>query len=446
MNVVATETPSPAKRAEGANVVVVGAQWGDEGKGRLVDWLARDADIVVRYNGGHNAGHTLVVDDKIYKLALLPSGLVRGKRGVIGNGVALDPEALLAEIDRVAAQGLQVTPENLAISENATLVLPLHRDIDRAQEQLRRSPIGTTLRGIGPAYEDKVGRRGLRVCDLGDPASLAAKLDELVVYHNAWFRGLSLPEANSATILAGLLALAPRVLPFVRPVWSDLQAAQASGQKMLFEGSQAVMLDIDWGSYPYVTSSNTVASAAATGSGIGAKSLGHVVGVTKAYATRVGEGPFVTELHDAMGERLRATGREFGVNTGRPRRCGWLDMVQLRQSVQVSGIDSLALTKIDVLDGLDRISLCVAYTLDGERLDYLPASLATQARLTPVYEHFEGWSQPVQGMRDLASLPAQARAFIDRVASLAGVPISIVTTGPERQDTIVIRDPYQTAH
>ncbi|RKP46113.1 adenylosuccinate synthase [Pararobbsia silviterrae] len=424
------------------NVVVVGAQWGDEGKGRLVDWLAADADFVARYNGGHNAGHTLVVDGKTYKLALLPSGLVRGKRGVIGNGVALDPEALLAEIERVEALGVSVTPDRLAIADNATLVLPIHRALDAAQEKRRRQPIGTTLRGIGPAYEDKIGRRGLRVCDLAEPEHLARKLDALIDHHNAWFKGAGLAGFTRDAMLPMLLDIAPRVLRFVRPVWADLDAAHAQGRRILFEGSQAVMLDVDWGTYPYVTSSNTVASAAATGTGCGASRLGHVVGVTKAYATRVGEGPFATELDDALGARLREKGREYGVNTGRPRRCGWLDAAQLRQSVKVSGIDSLALTKLDVLDGFDKIALCVGYDVDGRRTDVLPASLAVQARATPIYEWFDGWTRPAEGVRHLRDLPTQALDFIRRIETIAQAPVSIVTTGAERGDTIVVRNPF----
>ncbi|KVX11984.1 adenylosuccinate synthetase [Burkholderia ubonensis] len=427
------------------NVVVVGAQWGDEGKGRLVDWLAGQADIVARYNGGHNAGHTLVVDGKTYKLALLPSGLVRGKPGVIGNGVALDPQALLAEIARMAELGVAVTPDNLSIAENATLVLPIHRAVDRAQEQLRREPIGTTLRGIGPAYEDKVGRRGLRVCDLADPDGLAHKLDALLDHHNAWFRGLGLDTWSRDAMLPMLADLAPKVLPFVRPVWADLNDAHDQGRKILFEGSQAVMLDIDWGTYPFVTSSGTVASAAAAGTGLGVSKLGHVLGVTKAYATRVGGGPFVTELADEAGERLRERGREYGVNTGRPRRCGWLDAVQLRQAVKVSGIDSLALTKLDVLDGFDVIRLGVGYELDGKRIDHLPASLAALARAKPVYEQFDGWAGTVAGKRRLGDLPQAARRFVERVEAIAGVPVSLITTGPERDDTIVLRSPFDSS-
>ncbi|MGS0894459.1 adenylosuccinate synthase [Burkholderia stagnalis] len=428
-----------------ANVVVVGAQWGDEGKGRVVDWLAAQADLVARYNGGHNAGHTLVVDGKTYKLALLPSGIVRGKRGVIGNGVALDPEALLAEIARMAALGLSVTPDNLSIAENATLVLPIHRAIDQAQERLRREPIGTTLRGIGPAYEDKVGRRGLRVGDLAAPDRLADKLDVLVDHHNAWFRGLGLDECSRDAMLATLVELAPKILPFVRPVWADLNDAADRGERILFEGSQAVMLDIDWGTYPFVTSSGTVASAAAAGTGLGASKLGHVLGVTKAYATRVGGGPFLTELKDDTGETLRTRGQEFGVNTGRPRRCGWLDAAQLRQAVRISGIDSLALTKLDVLDGFESIALGVGYELDGVRVDHLPASLDAQSRAKPVYERFAGWRGTVKGVRERATLPRAAQDFIARIEAIAEVPVSMITTGAERDDTIVLRDPFDPA-
>lgn len=428
-----------------SSVVVVGAQWGDEGKGRLVDWLAEQADLVVRFNGGHNAGHTLVVDGKTYKLALLPSGVVRGKRGLIGNGVALDPEALLAEIDRMAQLGVTVTPDTLTIADTATLVLPIHRALDRAQEQLRREPLGTTLRGIGPAYEDKVGRRGVRVCDLAEPDVLSARLDTLFDYHNAWFRGLGLDTFDKDAALAALLELAPKILPFAGPVWARLDEAQRAGERTLFEGSQAVMLDIDWGTYPYVTSSSTVASAAATGSGVSAARLGHVLGVTKAYATRVGGGPFPSETTGETGERLRERGREFGVNTGRPRRCGWLDCAQLRQSVKVAGIDSLALTKIDVLDGFDFVDICTGYEIDGQRIDFLPPGYAAQQHVKPVYERLPGWPTPTQGITRYDDLPPQARALIERVAACVGVPVSIVTTGPERGDTIVITEPFAAA-
>lgn len=425
------------------NVVVVGAQWGDEGKGRVVDWLAAQADLVARYNGGHNAGHTLVVGGKTYKLALLPSGIVRGKRGVIGNGVALDPEALLAEIARMAELGLSVTPDNLSIAENATLVLPIHRAIDHAQERQRREPIGTTLRGIGPAYEDKVGRRGLRVGDLAEPSRLAEKLDVLVDHHNAWFRGLGLELYSRDALLATLVDIAPKVLPFVRPVWADLNDATDRGERILFEGSQAVMLDIDWGTYPFVTSSGTVASAAAAGTGLGASRLGHVLGVTKAYATRVGGGPFLTELTDATGETLRARGQEFGVNTGRPRRCGWLDAAQLRQAVRISGIDSLALTKLDVLDGLEEIKVCVGYELEGRKIDYFPASMGSQAAVRPIYESLEGWTETTAGARSWSSLPAQAVKYVRYIEELIGAPVAMLSTSPERLDTILVHDPFQ---
>ncbi|CAG9182580.1 adenylosuccinate synthase [Cupriavidus pampae] len=423
-----------------SNVVVVGAQWGDEGKGRIVDWLAERADIVARYNGGHNAGHTLVVNGQTYKLALLPSGVVRGKRGMIGNGVALDPEALLAEIARMEALGVRITPEVLQIAETATLVLPIHRAIDAAQEQLRDKPIGTTLRGIGPAYEDKVGRRALRVCDLADPAYLSQRLDLLLAHHNAWFRGLGLETFEKAPLLDALLAMAPKLLPFVGRVWEQLDAAYQAGQSVVFEGSQAVMLDIDWGSYPYVTSSSTVAAGAASGTGIAPSRIGTVLGVSKVYATRVGEGPFVSELDGALGEQLRDRGREYGVNTGRPRRCGWLDAVQLRQAAKVSGIDQLALTKLDVLDGFDSISLCVGYERDGQRIDYIPASDAALVGVRPVLREFAGWSRPTQGARTMDALPAEAVALIEAIEAEVGVPVTMVTTGAERDD-VILRDP-----
>jgi len=421
-------------------VVVVGAQWGDEGKGRLIDWLAERADIVVRYNGGHNAGHTLVVGNETYKLALLPSGIVRGKLSAIGNGVALDPEAFLAEVARVAARGIPVTPAQLMISETAILVLPIHRTIDAAQEKLRREPIGTTLRGIGPAYEDKVGRRALRVCDLAEPETLSAKIDVLLDHHNAWFRGLGVPEVAKQDVLEPLLKLAPQILPFARPVWAELDAAMRQGQRILFEGAQAVMLDIDWGSYPYVTSSNTVPANAASGTGVGVNKLQAVLGVTKVYATRVGGGPFPSEMHDEMGGWLREKGGEFGVNTGRPRRCGWLDIVQLTQACTVAGISYLALTKLDVLDGLETIRLCIGYEVDGERRETMPSSLQGLERAMPIYEDLPGWSSTTRGIRDAAGLPPQARQLIARIQALTGVPVAVVTTGPERDDTIVYQD------
>jgi adenylosuccinate synthase len=428
-----------------SNVVVVGAQWGDEGKGRIVDWLAEKADIVVRYNGGHNAGHTLVVDGQTYKLALLPSGVVRGKRGLIGNGVALDPEALLAEIDRMAALGVRVTPEVLQIAETATLVLPVHRAIDAAQERMRAKPIGTTLRGIGPAYEDKIGRRGLRVCDLAEPELLAQKLDVLLEHHNAWLRGLGLAPFPRDPMLSDLLAMARKILPFVGRVWEQLDHAHSSGKRVVFEGSQAVMLDVDWGSYPYVTSSSTIAAGAASGAGIALSRLGHVLGVSKVYATRVGEGPFTSELDGELGDVLRQRGGEYGVNTGRPRRCGWLDTVQLRQSCKVAGIDLLALTKLDVLDGFESVYLCVGYMLDGARIDYMPATNAEQQRLQPVLRRFDGWAGATRGVRSYGDLPKQAAALIEAIQDEVGVPVSMVTTGAERDDAIVLQSPFAEA-
>ncbi|AQV99106.1 adenylosuccinate synthase [Cupriavidus necator] len=428
-----------------SNVVVVGAQWGDEGKGRIVDWLAEQADIVARYNGGHNAGHTLVVNGQTYKLALLPSGVVRGKLGLIGNGVALDPEALLAEIDRMAALGIRVTPEVLQIADTATLVLPVHRAIDAAQERLRAKPIGTTLRGIGPAYEDKVGRRGLRVCDLAEPELLASKLDLLLQHHNAWFRGLGLEPFRKDQMLSELLAMAPRILPFAGRVWEQLDHAYTSGKRTVFEGSQAVMLDVDWGSYPYVTSSSAIAAGAASGTGIAPSRLGPVLGVSKVYATRVGEGPFTSEVEGAQGDTLRQRGGEYGVNTGRPRRCGWLDTVQLRQSGKVAGINLLALTKLDVLDGFDSVYVCVGYELDGKRIDYMPSTNAEQQRLVPVLKRFEGWKDSTRGIRSFADLPRQAVALIEAIQEEVGIPVAMVTTGPERDDAIVLRSPFDDA-
>ncbi|RDK10834.1 adenylosuccinate synthase [Cupriavidus lacunae] len=428
-----------------SNVVVVGAQWGDEGKGRIVDWLAEKADIVARYNGGHNAGHTLVVNGQTYKLALLPSGVVRGKLGLIGNGVALDPEALLAEIDRMAALGIRVTPEVLQIADTATLVLPVHRAIDAAQEGLRAKPIGTTLRGIGPAYEDKVGRRGLRVCDLAEPEWLASKLDLLLQHHNAWFRGLGLQPFRKDQMLSDLLAMAPRILPFMGRVWEQLDHAYTSGKRTVFEGSQAVMLDVDWGSYPYVTSSSAIAAGAASGTGIAPSRLGPVLGVSKVYATRVGEGPFTSEVEGAQGDTLRQRGGEYGVNTGRPRRCGWLDTVQLRQSGKVAGINLLALTKLDVLDGFDSVYVCVGYELDGKRIDYMPSTNAEQQRLVPVLKRFEGWKDSTRGIRSFADLPCQAVALIEAIQEEVGIPVAMVTTGPERDDAIVLRSPFDDA-
>ncbi|MES2932037.1 MAG: adenylosuccinate synthase [Pseudomonadota bacterium] len=425
-----------------ANVVVIGAQWGDEGKGRIIDWLGNQADLVVRFNGGHNAGHTLVIGDKTYKLALLPSGLVRGKMGIIGNGVALDLDALLAEIDKVGAQGLHVTPDNLRIADNAILILPMHRAVEQAQEARRHFKIGTTNRGIGPAYEDKAGRRAIRVGDLAEPDTLSAKLDDLLLHHNALLSGLGVATFEKAPLLAHLLALAPRILPFVEPVWQRLNTAQQAGQRILFEGAQAVMLDVDHGTYPFVTSSNTVAGSAATGCGVGPAALSRVLGVCKAYTTRVGLGPFPTELQDETGDMLRARGREFGVNTGRPRRCGWFDAALVRQSAQVAGIQALALTKLDILDGLSEVKICTGYRLNGQLLPYLPASPKAQAAAEPVYETLPGWSGSSKGVRHWDDLPPPAMAYIQRIQALVGVPVTLISTSPEREDLIVREQPF----
>ena len=427
-----------------ANVAVIGAQWGDEGKGKVVDWLASRADIVVRFQGGHNAGHTLVVGNQTYKLSLLPSGLVRGKLGVIGNGVVVDPEALLAEIDRVRAQGLLVTPETLRIAENAILILPLHGAIDRAREAARGAhKIGTTGRGIGPAYEDKVARRAIRVCDLAEPETLAEKLDELLWHHNTLLKGLGADTFDRQALLDRLLELAPRVLPFAEPVWERLDEARRAGRRILFEGAQAVMLDVDHGTYPFVTSSNTVAATAAAGSGVGPAAVGFVLGIAKAYCTRVGSGPFPTELHDATGALLGDRGHEFGTVTGRRRRCGWFDAALVRQAVKVGGIQGLALTKLDVLDGLPALQVCVGYRIGGEMVRRLPAGMRAQAAAEPVYETMEGWSGSTRGARSWAELPAQAIKYVRRIEELVEAPVTLLSTSPERDDTILVRDPFE---
>lgn len=426
-----------------ANVAVIGAQWGDEGKGKVVDWLASRADVVVRFQGGHNAGHTLVVGNETYKLSLLPSGVVRGKLGIIGNGVVLDPEALLAEIAKVGAQGLKVTPENLRIAENVPLILPLHPALDKAREAARgEDKIGTTGRGIGPAYEDKVGRRAIRLCDLAEPETLSAKLDELLLHHNALFRGLGAPEFEKQALLDQLLALAPKLLPFAEPVWERLDAARHEGKRVLFEGAQAVMLDVDHGTYPYVTSSNTVAGNAAAGAGCGPDMVGYVLGIAKAYTTRVGSGPFPTELHDDIGKRLGERGREFGTVTGRPRRCGWFDTAMVRQAVKLGGVQGLVVTKLDVLDGLSELKIGVGYEIDGEVVKRLPASFGTQARAKPVFETMPGWSGSTYGARSYADLPAEAVKYIRRIEELVEAPVVLLSTSPERDDTIVMKDPF----
>ena len=428
-----------------ANVAVIGAQWGDEGKGKVVDWLASRADVVVRFQGGHNAGHTLVVGNETYKLSLLPSGLVRGKLGVIGNGVVIDPVALLAEIDRVTAQGLTVTPETLRIADNAPLILPLHSALDRAREGARgEHKIGTTGRGIGPAYEDKIARRAIRVADLAEPETLSDKLDELLLHHNTLLRGLGAETFEKQALLDHLLALAPRVLPFAEPVWERLDDLRRAGKRILFEGAQAVMLDIDHGTYPFVTSSNTVAATAASGSGVGPGAVGFVLGIAKAYTTRVGSGPFPTELHDATGKLLGERGREFGTVTGRPRRCGWFDAALVRQAVKVGGVQGLALTKLDVLDGFAELRIGVGYRIGGgEVVRRLPASPRAQAAAVPVYETVEGWSGSTRGARSWAELPAQAIKYVRRIEELVEAPVTLLSTSPERDDTILVRDPFE---
>jgi adenylosuccinate synthase len=426
-----------------ANVAVIGAQWGDEGKGKVVDWLASRADIVVRFQGGHNAGHTLVVGNETYKLSLLPSGVVRGKLGIIGNGVVLDPDALLSEIARVTAQGLKVSPENLRIAENVPLILPLHPALDKAREAARgEDKIGTTGRGIGPAYEDKVGRRAIRLCDLSEPETLSAKLDELLLHHNALFRGLGAPEFAKQELLDGLLALAPQLLPYSEPVWERLADARSTGKRVLFEGAQAVMLDVDHGTYPYVTSSNTVAGNAAAGSGAGPDAIGFVLGIAKAYATRVGSGPFPSELFDETGRLLGERGREFGTVTGRPRRCGWFDACMVRQAVKVGGIAGLVLTKLDVLDGLPELRICTGYRINGETVKRLPAAMRAQAAAEPIYETMPGWAGSTRGARSYAELPAEAVKYVRRIEELVEAPIVLLSTSPERDDTIMMRDPF----
>ena len=427
-----------------ANVAVIGAQWGDEGKGKIVDWLASRAEIVVRFQGGHNAGHTLVVGNQTYKLSLLPSGLVRGKLGIIGNGVVVDPEALLAEMDRVRAQGLNVSPDNLRIAENAVLILPVHGALDRAREAARgEHKIGTTGRGIGPAYEDKVARRAIRACDLAEPETLSHKLDELLLHHNTLLKGLGAETFEKQALLDRLLELAPRLLPHIEPVWVRLEDARRAGTRILFEGAQAVMLDVDHGTYPFVTSSNTIAATAAAGSGVGPASIGFVLGIAKAYTTRVGSGPFPTELTDDIGQQLGTRGHEFGTVTGRPRRCGWFDATMVRQACKVGGIHGLALTKLDVLDGMEELKIGVGYDIGGQRFSHLPAGQAAQAAATPIYETVEGWTGSTRGARSWADLPAQAIKYIKRVEELVETPVTLLSTSPERDDTILMRDPFE---
>ena len=427
------------------NVVVIGAQWGDEGKGKIVDWLSERADIVVRFQGGHNAGHTLVIGGVTYKLSLLPSGCVRpGKMSVIGNGVVIDPWALGDEIARLAKQGVAISRDNLRIAENATLILPLHRELDQIRESAAGDgKIGTTGRGIGPAYEDKVGRRAIRVQDLKNLGTLGPKVDRILVHHNALRRGLGQPEVAKDQLIAELVEVAPRILPYMDVTWDLLDKARRAGKRILFEGAQGILLDVDHGTYPFVTSSNTVAAQAAIGSGMGPGQIGYVLGIAKAYTTRVGSGPFPTELTDAIGERLGERGHEFGTVTGRKRRCGWFDACLVRQVGKVAGIDGIALTKLDVLDGLDEIKVCIGYMLDGERIDRLPAGHNAQARVQPIYETFPGWKGSTRGARSWAELPAEAVKYVRSVEELIERPVTLLSTSPERDDTILMKDPFE---
>ena len=429
-----------------ANVVVVGSQWGDEGKGKIVDWLSERADIVARFQGGHNAGHTLVIDGTVYKLSLLPSGIVReGKISIIGNGVVVDPWALLAEIETLHNQGVAISPENLKIAENAVLILPVHQDLDAARESAASegSKIGTTKRGIGPAYEDKVGRRALRVRDLTDLDALPAKIEHLLQHHNALRRGFGQPDADADALLQKLRDVADKITPYAEPVWHLLHEARRQGKRILFEGAQGTLLDIDHGTYPFVTSSNTVAGQAAIGSGIGPSALSHVLGITKAYTTRVGEGPFPTEQDNEVGQRLGERGHEFGTVTGRKRRCGWFDAVLVKQAVQTGGIDGIALTKLDVLDGFDEIKICTGYMLDGEPISWLPADAGAQARIVPVFETLQGWHETSFGARSWADLPANAVRYVRYIEELIGAQVTLLSTSPEREDTILVKDPFE---
>ena len=428
-----------------ANVVVVGAQWGDEGKGKIVDWLSERADVIARFQGGHNAGHTLVIDGKVYKLNALPSGVVRGgKLSIIGNGVVLDPWHLVGEIASIRQQGVDITPETLMIAENTPLIPPIHGELDRAREEAASAgtKIGTTGRGIGPAYEDKVGRRSVRVADLADDATLVARVDRALQHHNPLRRGLGIAEVDRDALLAGLRAIAPEILPYAAPVWKVLNDKRKAGKRILFEGAQGALLDIDFGTYPFVTSSNVIAGQAATGVGIGPTAIDYVLGIVKAYTTRVGEGPFPTELLDGDGQRLGERGREFGTVTGRKRRCGWFDACLVRQTCATSGVKGIALTKLDVLDGFETLKICVAYDLDGQRLDYLPTAADQQARCKPIYEEMPGWAASTEGARSWADLPGEAVKYVRRIEELIECPVALLSTSPERDDTILVTDPF----
>ncbi|MDE1916503.1 MAG: adenylosuccinate synthase [Sphingomonadales bacterium] len=426
-----------------ANVTVIGAQWGDEGKGKIVDWLAARADAVVRFQGGHNAGHTLVVGEKVYKLSLLPSGIVTGTLSIIGNGVVLDPWHLKSEIEKLEGQGVVINTENFAIAENCPLILSVHRELDVMREAAAGAgKIGTTGRGIGPAYEDKVGRRAIRVCDLAHLDALEAQLDRLCAHHDALRAGFGQPPVDREALLAELREIAPSVLQYAQPVWKRLNAVKKAGARILFEGAQGVLLDVDHGTYPFVTSSNTVSGTAASGSGLGPSATGFVLGIVKAYTTRVGSGPFPTELEDETGQRLGERGHEFGTVTGRKRRCGWFDAVLVRQSCAISGVTGIALTKVDVLDGLEKVKICIGYRLHGKVLDYYPSHAADQANVEPIYEDMDGWQGTTAGARSWADLPAQAIKYIQRVQELIETPVALVSTSPEREDTILVRDPF----
>ena len=428
-----------------ANVVVVGAQWGDEGKGKIVDWLSERADIVVRFQGGHNAGHTLVVDGEVFKLSIMPSGIVRsGKLSVIGNGVVLDPWHFKKEIEKLRAQGITIDQSNLIIAENTPLILPIHGELDRARESLEDiTKIGTTGRGIGPAYEDKVGRRAIRVSDLADTDTLEERVSRLLLHHNSLRRGMGLSEASAEDLILSLKKIAPEILKYAAPVWNILNKKRRAGQRILFEGAQGSLLDIDFGTYPFVTSSNVIAGQAATGSGVGPGAIDFVLGIVKAYTTRVGEGPFPSELFDDDGQRLGERGNEFGTVTGRKRRCGWFDAALVKQTCTTSGVSGIALTKLDVLDGFSSISICVGYELDGQRIEFLPMASAQQSRCIPIYEVMEGWSDSTEGARSWNDLPSQAVKYVRRVEELIGCPVAILSTSPEREDTILVTDPFE---
>ena len=428
-----------------ANVVVVGAQWGDEGKGKIVDWLSERADVIARFQGGHNAGHTLVIGDKVFKLSLLPSGIVReDKLAVIGNGVVLDPWSLFAEIDKLAGQGVKISTENLIIAENTPLILPLHQDLDKLREEAAgKAKIGTTGRGIGPAYEDKVGRRAIRLADLGDEKTLDDRIERLLAHHDALRTGLGAEAIDRAELKAKLLEIAPKLLPYAQPVWKIMADARKAGKRILFEGAQGSLLDIDFGTYPYVTSSTTTSGAAASGTGMGPGAIDFVLGIVKAYTTRVGEGPFPTELQDEDGQRLGERGHEFGTVTGRKRRCGWFDAVLVRQTCAISGVNGIALTKLDVLDGFKTLKICVGYEIDGVKYDYLPTAAALQTKVTPIYEEMDGWQESTQGARSWADLPAAAIKYVRRVEELIQCPVAMLSTSPERDDTILVTDPFE---